>query len=159
MPTFHVYKERSLAGSVTGANLSEVESIIAKYYKEMDSFSGSGAKLGGGTSGGTAAPNPFHALFLPNINKESALDQNESEVVDCEIQLRLWDGSSKKATFPSNATIQKVADYVSSLPQAPNPFYISTQYPKRVYQGDLLQRTLRQENLIKRGQLIISLNP
>ncbi|KAJ9055885.1 hypothetical protein DSO57_1006072 [Entomophthora muscae] len=157
MPTFHVYRERSLLGSVSGADISQVKSIIDKYYKEVSSFEGSGAKLGGSTS--NAPTNPFYELFKPYAPVDDKAPLEEGPAKECEIQFRLWDASMKKGSFMSNSTIQELSDFVAQLPGAPSRFYLTTQFPRRVYQGDMMSRTLFQEKLTNHGQLIVSLNP
>lgn len=114
---------------MSGADISQVRSIIDKYYKDVSSFEGSGAKLGGSAS--SAPSNPFYELFKPYAPVDDEVVPDDGPVTDCEIQFRLWDASAKKATFASNATIQDLSDFVAQLPGAPSRFYLTTQFPRR----------------------------
>ncbi|KAI9291516.1 thioredoxin-like protein [Neoconidiobolus thromboides FSU 785] len=177
MPTFKIYKNQSLLGTVQGANIMEVEAIIMRHYKDVSTFSGSGNKLG--TESTTTAETSYgvtnfiYSLFggsnsstgnedkvKEEIEEEEPLMEEESfEVKECLFQIRLWDRSVVNEKFMSNDKLKNVLEFVKGLKGAPENFYLTTLMPRRVFQSKDLNSSLHKLNLTGKVQLVVSLNP
>jgi hypothetical protein len=104
--------------------LNELESIIMTHYKNFDSFSGTGNKLGSGSgqSSQASAPNPFSALLQPNL---------VGPEVECELCVRTWDNKTLKHTFLSTDTLKTVHSWVAGLSGAPDKFWLANTFPRK----------------------------
>ncbi|ORX85368.1 thioredoxin-domain-containing protein [Basidiobolus meristosporus CBS 931.73] len=148
MPTIQFFKNSSKVGEVVGPDVGAIESLIKQHYVELDAFSGSGKRLGEVSAANT---NPVpHDVSSSNRQFNEKLEEN-----DCLIQIRLMNGENVRELFKADDTIQKVYEFVASkVGKSTNTFRLSTSFPRKMYEGAELQKTLKEENLTPRGQLI-----
>jgi len=93
------------------------------------------------------------------VFEESKVQESDEGEGDCLIQIRESNGNIFKRKFQSFDTIQVLHDYVSKhRTDGKQPFSLMTTFPKKIYQGELLTRTLKEENLFPRAVLTVSLN-
>ncbi|KAK9721474.1 hypothetical protein K7432_003396 [Basidiobolus ranarum] len=148
MPTIQFFKNSSKVGEVVGPDVGAIESLIKQYYTELDAFSGSGKRLGE-MSATNSNPLP-QEVHLNNRQPNEKLEEN-----DCLIQIRLMNGENIRELFKASDTIQTVYEFVSTkVGKNMSAFRLSTSFPRKIYEGAELQKTLKEENLTPRGQLI-----
>ncbi|EFA82647.1 UAS domain-containing protein [Heterostelium album PN500] len=75
-------------------------------------------------------------------------------VGDCTIQIRLPGGEILKGQFAANDKIQKLY-YFISVKKGINNFVLCTNFPKKELSGEILNRTLAEEELAPRAVLIL----
>ncbi|KAF9385877.1 UBX domain-containing protein 1 [Podila verticillata] len=79
---------------------------------------------------------------------------------DCQIQVRLLDGSSIRGDFEPTHTLKQVHDFVQAnldarRTKAPG-FKLMTNFPKIVYTDEEMKQTLEEAKLTPRAQLIVT---
>ncbi|TPX34014.1 hypothetical protein SmJEL517_g03263 [Synchytrium microbalum] len=150
MPTIITFKHGKEVERVVGAEISKIEAMIKKHAQE--SFGGSGHTLGSASTP-TPTPQPQQASASSKISIPTQLGPKPQG--DCDIQLRLPDGSIAKTRFSKADTMSDVYAYVTEI-MGGEEFRIMTNFPKRVYGPDDLSRTLEDEKLAPRGQLFVA---
>jgi len=185
MPTIVLYLEGKQLDQVQGANMPAIEAMLQKHYAKSKSstFEGQGHKLTDSTpaqsssirpatASGSAAQKGGWLSSLMGGLTSSANDHDEDlqaallmsmesdlqtegakDGKPAELQIRFADGKTLKHTFSSRDTLGYVSKWVST--QAPGAFVLALAYPRRLYIGDLLNKTLEEEGLANRGQLLV----
>ncbi|KAG0015945.1 hypothetical protein BGZ81_011468 [Podila clonocystis] len=87
------------------------------------------------------------------------IDTVEGPGGECQIQVRLLDGSSIRGDFEPTHTLKQVYDFVlanlvARRTKAPG-FKLMTNFPKTVYSDEELKQTLEEAKLTPRAQLIV----
>ncbi|KAG0036941.1 hypothetical protein BGZ82_003424 [Podila clonocystis] len=87
------------------------------------------------------------------------IDTVEGPGGECQIQVRLLDGSSIRGDFAPTHTLKQVHDFVQAnlvarRTKAPG-FKLMTNFPKTVYSDEELKQTLEEAKLTPRAQLIV----
>lgn len=103
MPTILFFKSKAEVGRVVGADAQKIESLI-KTHQGGDSFVGTGQTLGGGSGSGSGQTGSTSG----NANVETI----EGPGGNCQIQVRLLDGSAIRGQFEPTHTIQRVYEFV-----------------------------------------------
>lgn len=129
MPTIIIFKDRRQVAEVVGANVAAIEAEIKKHHSNFNSFAGTGRTLGDATASAPApAPAPSPATVPASKTPEPAkLDAGE-----CEIQIRLGDGTTLRNKFKASEKLSAVKDYVlANSKLKPATTFLMTNLPKQ----------------------------
>ncbi|KAF9214264.1 hypothetical protein BGZ59_004024 [Podila verticillata] len=148
MPTILFFKQKAEVGRVVGANTSEIQALIKK-HEGGDSFIGTGHSLGGSSTDGGASS----GSILGDVKTVEGPGGN------CQIQVRLLDGSTIRGNFESSHSVQQVHEFVQANldargAKAPG-FKLMTNFPRTIYEDEALKLTLEEAKLTPRAQLIV----
>jgi hypothetical protein len=178
MPTTVVYFEGKPLESVKGANMSAIQAMVEKYYSKSKSsnFEGQGNRLGDSQAKPNSSTTPAKSWLASLVGSTSLIGSSTQSNDDdlkkallmsmddiqtegskdgkpAELQIRLPDGKTLKHTFNSRDTLGYVSKWVST--QTSGSFLLALAYPRKQYVGELLNKTLEDEGLASRGQLLV----
>ncbi|KXS14587.1 thioredoxin-like protein [Gonapodya prolifera JEL478] len=137
----------SIVGSILGGSSDAAAGVEEKIPGSFDDLAG-GKSLGGNhtqtVATATPATTPPASSYPP---PNSALGPS------CTLAVRLASGSVLRPTFSANDTLGTVTSWVSA--QVGSSVVVGTTFPKKKYTGALLDRTLAEEGLASRGQVVV----
>ncbi|KAG0037026.1 hypothetical protein BGZ82_003274 [Podila clonocystis] len=152
MPTILFFKQKAEVGRVVGANTGEIQALIKK-HEGGDSFVGTGHSLGGSSPSVGASASSGAGGAAGNVKTVEGPGGN------CQIQVRLLDGSTIRGDFEPSHSVQQVHEFVQANLDARGVnapgFKLMTNFPRTIYEDDALKQTLEEAKLTPRAQLIV----
>ncbi|EGG24493.1 UAS domain-containing protein [Cavenderia fasciculata] len=97
-------------------------------------------------------------IVVPPPNATPIVDETIGKVGDCVIQVRLPSGEVLKGNFQSTDTVQKIYYFVTVKSGIKN-FVLMTPFPRVELTGELISKTLQQNDLVPRAILTVKDTP
>ncbi|UJR23750.1 hypothetical protein I4U23_026727 [Adineta vaga] len=102
------------------------------------------AEKNGGIIGDVPAPKPQHVVA----------PQPTRQYDECNLQVRLPDGSMVRHTFKTNDRFEKVTEWIRETQQS-RPFILAQNYPKKDFNENDNHKTLNELGLVPSGSLMV----
>lgn len=150
MPTIQLYKQKQKVGEVVGADPAAIQRLIDAHYDAFAAFTGAPRKLTDGPAAAESTPAAAAA-----VGGASGSSEGLGQSGDCEVQIRLSTGEVLKGKFERTATLAQVRQFAAAGGAGMGFKLMLPGFPKKVYEEADMDKTLEEEQLAPRAQLIV----